>query len=504
MLVIGLDCATPELVFDLWRTDLPNVNRLMTNGVFGRLKSTIPPITVPAWSSMLSSKDPGQLGFYGFRNRKSYSYDDLYVPNSADVKEKRVWNYLDNHGFRSILIGIPQTFPPSPLKGIMVSSFLAPNKSADYTYPHSVKHELDRIADGNYIIDVDDLRTGEKERLLKQIYLMTERRFKVVRHYIEREPWDFFMFVEMGVDRIHHGFWRYHDASHRLHEPAGPYRDAIRKYYRYVDSEIGKLLQCLDDDTAVMVVSDHGAKRMDGAICINEWLIRKGYLHLKRPVNQPTQLTAEMIDWTKTRVWGEGGYCGRLFFNVQGWEPQGIVPPNGYETFRSSIREELEFIEGENGQRIHNRVFLPDEIYRAAKNIPPDLMVYFEDLNCRAAGTVGHGKVLIHGNDTGPDDANHAEYGIFILKTDPVRLEQAGLKPGQEMAGLSLYDIAPTILDHYGIPVPGDMIGQPVLRRATKPDRQDNKKSQIPTQTGHYSKEEEAIIFERLKNLGYV
>jgi len=504
LIVIGLDGAPPELVIDTWRTDLPNLDQLMKNGVFGRLKSTIPPITVPAWSCMLSSKDPGQLGIYGFRNRKSHLYDDLYFPNAADVREKRVWNHLDEHGLASILIGIPQTFPPSPLRGIMVSSFLAPDKSVNYTYPHAVKDDLDRIADGNYIVDVKDFRTSNKDWLLKQIYLMTDKRFKVVRHYIKNEHWNFFMFVEMGIDRIHHGFWQYHDKDHRLHRPNGPYRDAIKEYYQYVDREIGKLLEKLDGDTAIMVVSDHGAKRMDGAICINEWLIRKGYLHLNRPVNQPTQLTKEMIDWAKTRVWGEGGYDCRVFFNIQGREPGGIISQNRYDAFRNRVREELELLGDENGDTIRNQVFAPEDIYRSTTNIPPDLVVYFGNLNLRAAGTIGHGKIRIYENDTGPDGANHSDEGVFILKTDPARLEQAGLKTGQEVVGLSIYDITPTILDHYGLPVPGDMIGRSVLYGQTIKNTQNRTRNEVPAKTGGYSKEDEAIIRERLKSLGYM
>ena len=276
LLVIGLDCATPQFVFDAWRGDLPTLDRLMREGVYGELRSTIPPITVPAWTSMLSSKDPGQLGFYGFRNRRSYSYEGLYFANASYIRQKMVWNYLEEGGLRSILIGIPQTFPPKPLEGIMVGSFLTPDKSAEYTYPLGVREDLDRIADGDYIIDVKDFRTDDKERLLDQIYVMTQRRFKVVDHYLRNEPWDFFMFVEMGIDRIHHGFWRFQDNTHRLYQSGSPYGNAIKEYYRYVDREIGTLLEAVDSDTAVMVVSDHGAKKMDGAICINEWLMERG------------------------------------------------------------------------------------------------------------------------------------------------------------------------------------------------------------------------------------
>jgi predicted AlkP superfamily phosphohydrolase/phosphomutase len=78
--------------------------------------------------------------------------------------------------------------------------------------------------------------------------------------------------VEMGPDRMHHGFWKFMDPEHRKHEPGNPYESAILDYHRHVDSLIGRLLERADDDTVVFVVSDHGAKRLDGGIRINEWL----------------------------------------------------------------------------------------------------------------------------------------------------------------------------------------------------------------------------------------
>jgi predicted AlkP superfamily phosphohydrolase/phosphomutase len=503
VLVIGLDAATPQLVFDAWRDDLPNLGKLMGEGVYGELKSTIPPITVPAWTSMLSSKDPGQLGFYGFRNRKSFGYEALFFANASYIKERMIWNYLEEAGLTSILVGVPQTFPPKPLKGIMVSSFLTPSKSTQYTYPNTVKEELDRIAEGDYIIDVKNFRTDDKAWLLDEIYRMTRRRFKVVKHYLLRERWDFFMFVEMGVDRIHHGFWRYQDNEHRLYEPGGPYEGAIKTYYQYVDQEIGSLLGGLDADTAVIVVSDHGAKRMEGAICVNDWLISKGYLFLKEGVHRPTKLNMDMIDWSRTRVWAEGGYYSRIFLNVQDREPLGTIPKEGYELFRNRLKGEIESLGDEKGRSIGTRVFKAEDIYHSVRNIPPDLIVYFGDLNWRGAGTVGNESIHVYENDTGPDDANHAENGIFVLKAEAHRLKQAGFKLNQKLDGLSIYQVAPTILDLFDLAVPSDMIGASVLQPET---------TQLPSgavepgtsQGQDYSEDEEEMIRKRLEDLGYL
>jgi len=397
------------------------------------------------------------LGCYGFRNRRSYEYEDLYFSNAAYVKAKTVWNYLSRQRMRSLVMGVPQTFPPKPLNGMMVACFLTPDKTNVYTYPPELGAELDRIADGDYIIDVKDFRTDDKMKLFEAVRVMTERRFKAFRHLIKKEPFDFAMMVEMGIDRLHHAFWRYFSKGHRLYEPGNPYEHCMLEYYQQIDAEVGRTLEILDDETSVMIVSDHGAKDMRGGICINEWLIQEGYLTLKKEPAKRTKLTTDMIDWKKTQAWGEGGYYGRLFMNVVGREPQGRVPADDYEKVRDEIRDKLRAITDEKGNNIGTEAYKPEEVYREVRNIPPDLIIYFGNLDWRSAGTVGNGTIHLFENDTGPDDANHAENGIFIWD-----------RPKTELARVSdqysIYDVAPTILRYFGIEVPKDMIGESIIR----------------------------------------
>ena len=151
---------------------------------------------------------------------------------------------------------------------------------------------------------------------------MTRKHFEVIRYLMATVEWDYFQFVEIGVDRIHHGFWKYHDQQHRQYVPGNPYETLIRDYYSYVDQEIGNLLELLDEDTNILVVSDHGAQRLEGGFCVNEWLVREGLLVLKEPVTKPTPFSPSLVDWEHTRVWSEGGYYARVFFNVAGREPK--------------------------------------------------------------------------------------------------------------------------------------------------------------------------------------
>ena len=453
LLIIGLDCMTPQLVFGEWLNDLPTIRRIMERGTFRPLFSTIPPITVPAWMSMMTSQDGGQLGMYGFRNRKSHDYEALYTVNANNVKAKTLWNHLSRNRLSSLIWGVPLTYPPKPLNGAMVCSFLTPDKEAEWTYPPEFGAEVDKAADGDYIIDVKNFRTDDKDQLLEQIYEMTKRRFKAFRKHYSEGDYDFAIMVEMGVDRIHHAFWRFMDKEHRLYEPGNKYENAIHDYYVYLDGLIDGLLEDIDDGTEVMIVSDHGAKTMVGGFCINEWLQQKGYLTLKEQPTEPTKLTPDMIDWSKTKAWGEGGYYSRIFMNVEGREPQGVIPAGDYHRERDELAEHLRYTVDEKGELLETIVYKPEEIYEGIVNIPPDLIVHLGGLDWRSAGSVGMGTMHIFENDTGPDDANHAQEGIFISSIH-FRTSVSHKNP------YSIFDIAPTVLDYFGIDIPDEMIGE--------------------------------------------
>lgn len=454
--LLGLDCATPQLLFERYRADLPTFSALMEQGAWGRLRSSDPPITVPAWTCMLSGRDPGELGFYGFRNRADHSYDKLMLANSRAVKVPRAWDLASEAGLDVVVLGVPQTYPPTPVKGVMVASFLTPSKESTFTYPPLVKWELDRLAGGDYVIDVEDFRTDDKARLLEAIHTMTRRRFDVMRAWVDQKPWSLFCAVEMGPDRIHHGFWRFCNPDHRLHEPGNPFETALLDYYRLLDEELGRLLALLPEEASLFVVSDHGARSMQGGVCVNEWLIREGLLKVERYPDEVTTLRYDNVVWEETRAWGEGGYYGRVFLNVEGREPRGVIPQDEYLAFRSELAQRLREIPGPDGEPLGTVVHTPQELYREVNGVPPDLLVYFGDLAWRSVGSLGHRAIHTFSNDTGPDDANHDHHGIFIAR-------DAALTGRGELRDLTLYDVFPTILDRLGLEVPGGLRGR-VLR----------------------------------------
>ena len=439
--LIGLDCADPDLLRDLL-PQLPTLSALVEEGSFGHLRSVDPPITIPAWMSMMTGVDPGKFGVYGFRNRADYSYTGLRIATSAAFRAETVWDVLGRHGLRSILLGIPGTYPPKPVRGILVSGFLAPGTDSAYTYPAALRDEISRVV-GEYILDVRGFRTDDKPWLIEELRRMTERRFALARHLVMHHDWDFFGMVEIGTDRIHHGLWSHYDKAHRKYDPTSPFHDAIPAYYRLIDSEIARLLDAMPADTRVLIVSDHGAQRMEGGIGINEWLIQEGYLTLRDYPDKPTRMgeliEAGLVDWSRTVAWGEGGYYGRVFLNVAGREPEGIVPPGDYDRVRAELAAAIAAIPDEDEKPIGTRVLRPEELYSEVNGIPPDLFVYFGDLRWRSIGTVGWNRIHFHENDTGPDDANHAPYGILISR------------PGDTKTGRSLLEIKGMILEHFGL-----------------------------------------------------
>jgi predicted AlkP superfamily phosphohydrolase/phosphomutase len=454
-LVIGLDCAPPEFVFERWREELPTLRSLMQRGRYGVLRSSDPPITVPAWACMTSSRSPGALGIYGFRNRRDHSYDRLAIADSRAVRAPRVWDLLSARGRSVIVLGVPPTYPVAAVNGVMVSCFLTPDtERSQYTYPAELKEEIEGIV-GRYMVDVDNFRTSEKDRLLADLEEMTEKRFRVAEHLLATRPWDLFFMVEMGTDRIHHAFWRFTDPEHRLYEPGNRFEGVMLDYYRALDEKIARLLRFADDDTAVLVVSDHGAKRIDGGICVNEWLRREGYLVLQQEPAEATRFTPDLVDWGRTTAWGEGGYYCRLFLNVAGREPQGTVSQDDYERVRDELKGKLEALGDHEGRPIGTIAHRPEELYPERNGIPPDLLVYFGDLYWRSIGLVGTESVHVFENDTGPDDANHAPEGMYLLAGAGV-----GAGPGEER---ELRDIAPTLLTLLGEPVPADMEGSSLV-----------------------------------------
>ena len=452
--IIGLDSVPPELLFGALLDKLPNIRRMTSKGIYGKLRTCDPPITVPAWMVMFTGKNPGKLGIYGFRHRKPGSYTDGYIVNSTHVKEPTVWDVLGENRHRSVVIGMPPGYPPVRMKdGAMVSCFLTPSQERPFTYPPELKDEILKLSGGKYDFDVV-FRTEDRRALKKNLFEMTERRFDVAEHLARTQRWDLFALHEIGFDRLHHAFWKFYDPTHPKYVKGNEYEGVFEEYYSMADERIGRLLEIFGEDCVSFVLSDHGSKGMQGAFCVNEWLAKEGYLVYSKPPSSVTELEKAEVDWSKTKAWGWGGYYARIFFNVKGREPSGLIEPSGLEAEKSKLKERIDTLTDNRGRKMSNVVLEPSIHYGQAKGDKPDLMVYFDDLNWRSAGTVGHGSLYLSENDTGPDDSVHSMDGVFAMFNPKKDLK------GRQLAGARIEDMAPTLMRLYGLKMPGEIDGK--------------------------------------------
>lgn len=450
--IIGLDSAEPTLALERWLDDLPTLRSLVRTGRYGRLRSCVPPTTIPAWSCMASGKDPGQLGVYGFQDRRDWTYENPGLSTNLEIRQPRLWDLVGRGGHPSIIVGVPQTFPiVRPPRGCMLTGLLTPGADSPHAYPPELGDELRRLV-GPIRFDVERFRTADKPALLEQLHELTRQRFAIARHLITTRPWSLLWMVDLGLDRLHHGFWQFMDPEHRRHPPDSPMVDAIHDFYVFVDARLGELLEEVDrETTAVWVVSDHGAKRLDGGFCINDWLIEQQWLTLKTPVRGARRLELADVDWSRTKAWGEGGYCGRIYVNRVGREPRGTVAEDEYEQFCEELVARLEHLTGPDGEMIESMVVRPAEEYAELNGVPPDLILLVGDLHWRCVGRVGNEGWFVEELDVGPDGANHAPDGLHILS-------HGSLDSRRQDA--SLYDVVPTALDLLGLSKPRGLVGR--------------------------------------------
>ncbi len=413
VLVLGLDSAPPRILYNDLKGELENLESVMEWK--GMIRSSHPPITIPAWVVMVTGRTPGELGLYGFRHRRPGEYDGTYIANSTMVKAGKIWDAFK----RVVLLGVPPSYPPRPVRGVLVSDFITPGPEKQYTWPASLKKEIESLIGGPYIFDVE-FRLEDKDKIIKGLWEMTRIQFKVFKHLLTTKEWDFAMMVQIGVDRVQHAFWKYYDPGHPRHPGPTKYEDVIPRYYKLIDELVGEILQAIPRDTRVIVVSDHGAKAMKGALAVNQWLEEEGLLVLKRRPKKPgVDLKPNMVDWEKTKAWAWGGYYSRIFINVKGREPQGIVDPEDVPGLIEEIKRRLAKLKGPNGEAWNTKAYTPSEVYPEVRGDSPDLMVYLDDLNWRAAGTIGWPSMYLEENDRGPDDAVHDWIGVVATNWEP-------------------------------------------------------------------------------------
>ncbi len=440
MLIIGLDGASPQLMFDRMRPMLPVWSQLLDTSIWGELESVIPVTSLPAWPALFSGRDPGELGMYGARQRTDHTYDPGHPVSSRSIQVPLLWDVLTHNHMTSVIIGPPPNFPPRRVRGISVSCLLTPPHIQRFTWPVEYSERI--IAHfPHFAFDLYEDPHRDAKDTLEAAAVFTTQHFELLRMLLEEQHPDCAVLVDPTLDRLQHAYW---DRPEVLHQ-----------HLTVLDQELAKTLELLSSETVILLISDHGLRTSNGAFAINDWLISQGLLCLATKPTTPTPLHQLPVDWHHTIAWAEGGQTTRLTLNVTNREPHGIVEPRVYEQVRNDLKRRIESIVGPNGRTMGNRCHKPEEIFTTTTGIPPDLLCLFNNLGFRSVSSVGHSELFLPptpGHSTG----NHAENGIIVL-----HWPHHG--PNGRRQGVRLLDIFPTLLSIFDLDIPPDLIGRPVI-----------------------------------------
>ena len=458
--VLGIDGAPPQFVFDRWIDELPNLKKLMWEGAWGKIQTTIPPQTCNAWTSFFSSKDASDINIYSYLQRNEWEYQEKGLINSTVIKENMIWDILTENSKKSYVIGVPITYPiRNKINGAMITDFMSPEFYEKSVYPVEFMQEVKNIIGKDYMFDVNvglaSYKNLGKETLLEKTYEMTRQQFKIMEHLIKKNDWDFAALVLIGSDRLLHTLWSFMDEEHRNYVES-EYKNAIKDYFVYIDKELGKILSLIGENTTIIVSSDHGMDKMNFRFNLNDWLIEEGYLVLKEKLEKPTKFNSNLIDWEKTRVYSLGSYFGRIHINLKNREPNGIVNSEEYNSLLEELKNKLLQIKGDRGQEMNNQIYFTRELFDGKyADYAPDIFVYFDNLITGTNSEIGNNKLYSNETQIGKDDAGHAPLGIFVIKDSENKIRG-------NLGNVSIYDVMPTILKELNLEIPKNLRGTPI------------------------------------------
>ena len=551
VLVIGLDAATLDLV-EPWAKagKLPLFAQLMREGAYGTLWSTVPAISPPAWTSIITGQNPGKHGIFDFVRRQPGTYN-LQSVRSDFTRYRTVFDLLSAYGKRVAAINIPMTYPPSPVNGIMISGLGAPAGSGRFTHPPHLRDEL--LAQGYPLMQFEDEYVpGQDEAYEANLIQVTQELGRLSVDLLKREDWDLFFVVFRGVDEAQSFLWHHLDPTHPKHDAvfAQRFGDSILRVYQATEKVVQSLIEAAGDDVTVLVVSDHGGGPLVSEVYLNAWLCQQGWMVLRQPgalaktyrnlmqragltrdtlskrlasplalklrqkvplnlqhalLPSSTPTLTEAVDWTQTKTYSFG-CIGQIYVNLHGREPMGIVQPGQeYEELISEITQALyQLTDPRDGAKVVDRVYRSEELYHgpyekfgADLNVMMRNMGYITHLRRELGGTQVFGPITTNESGT------HRPNGLFIANGNEI-------EPGSRGFDAQVVDVMPTIMSIIGIPIPDDLDGR-VLHEAvhfanapemalpqigTLPER--------PVATDWESQEDEQAVMERLKQLGYL
>ncbi len=526
-LILGLDGATWRLLRPLVEAgELPNLAALVQSGASGVLRSSVPPLTAPAWSNFQTGANAGKHSIFDFRVLDRAARR-LWLVSARDLKLPTLWQMAGAAGRRVVVVNVPLTYPPQPVNGVVVGGMLAQRVDRSLVYPPERFDDiLGRHPDYRISPPVVTQRGTMGRRAFVEANIEVERqRCDLALDLMAREPWDLFMVHNQCLDYIQHAYYHLMDRKAAEFDEAG-HADVLR-FYKAMDENVGRLVEAAPPNTDVIVLSDHGFKLQHRLIHLAPWLRAEGYLVEKISLRQRLlQLIRRMdvlklrrhlahwvlrdkktrfgaaasaaltrIDWTRSRAFvAIGSVFGCVYVNHD------IVSDTGALLDELSERL-LTLTHPQSGRRVVARVLRGRDVYYGpyASN-GPDLVIEPEkDFTFGAPSLVAHRSPFSDIDFELEIPGGHHPDGIFVWNG-------AGVRPGRDLKA-DLMDIAPTVMARLNLHVPDHVDGQVLTSLFDPPLEPTFEPWEAGEGTGAeevYSAEDEEILSKRLSDLGYL
>ena len=564
VLVLGLDGATWDLLEPMLQDGLlPNLARLREEGSSGSLHSVFPPLSPVAWTGVMTGKNSGKHGIFEFLE---HGHNPLRgrVNSSGAIQSELLWEIVARYGKKTVAGGVPMSYPARPAErfpGFFLGDFLSPADAPDFASDPVIFAELEQEV-GPYQPWSTSIHDGGNEpAVVADLHAFLEQHLKAVRFLMNRCEWDLFIFDLMATDRFQHELWHVWDLTHRAargreHELAA-LRPKLIEFWQTLDRGIGLIEADLPSDASLLLISDHGFGPIEHYVNFNVWLLEHGYIALENSfyvkqkhwfyrrgvtpewiygvmsrlglgshrvsrfrgkqeglmdrLGESLFLSRRHTDWSRTQAYAQGNF-GQIFLNVRGRQPHGCVAPEDVRSLLDELKAGLLAIpHPENGGPLVEHVYERDELYHGPHaGLSPDLTVVLTDWRYRTIGLHDFTTNKVITPAFGPT-GDHRPDGILIA-TGPA------FHSGAELHEAALLDVAPTVLQLLGVPVPDDMDGRvltellepmpfrsphaPVLEPAFA-GAQANGGPDLPLDSS-YSDDDDAAIQQRLADLGYL
>ncbi|HKW04997.1 MAG TPA: alkaline phosphatase family protein [Nitrososphaerales archaeon] len=496
LIIIGLDAADYHLTSEFMKSgDMPRLSRIANQSCFSLLKSTIPPQTAPAWTTLTTGVNPGKHGIYYFYN---FSNSPITITNATDTSTPRIWDYVQALNGRSVIVNVPVTYPVHEISGSMISGIPPWYLDKRSVYPLELQSKL---RNSGYEIDTPMSKSLEKhpDVLVSRLIETMEARISSFLDLLKEENWSFGMVVLTALDRL----------QHKALGKGNSEKEAVRRGYREVDRLVGKVMDTIGEGINYFVVSDHGFNSRPTAFYPNAWLYKKGLLRRKSSLPfQLTRMAHYLFDghflWVPqglTKRFQGAATSIRTIDAIDLERSRAFVPgTDGVVVVKSkedkeSIISDLSRLKDDSGKEIC-KVYTREEIYKGpmVDRAPELLVIPREDINIKTDPF----SLNVLSNSGDFPKANHGPDGIF-LATGPDIVSSKNLN-------LSLEDVAPTALALLGIGRPENVDGRIVqeIMSPKGPLLHNQSKRITSSETPFaFSKDEEKLIMNNLERIGY-